>query len=121
MIKLRAWHPSWGEMIYSNGYQMLEKREWSPICFDIGFSGYPHDLNDDRTIVMLFSGLKDRNDVDIYEGDIVNLLGNIAVVNVTTHYGLRFTWGDYLVTIALAAGKVIGNIYEVKEDDNGKE
>lgn len=48
-IKFRAWHPDWGEMIYSNMYsEWRDKREWYPVCFEIGFNHYPHSIMDEK-------------------------------------------------------------------------
>ena len=129
-IKFRAWDDVEGLMVYSDS-----DSEYSFFTFDKGKiiaasiyeqasgSDYEPDYKCSRELenIMQFTGLKDRNGREIYEGDIYRvdaedaLCGTYPVVVDETH-GMRFMLGKSVICKADAIyGEVIGNVYESPE------
>ena len=75
-------------------------------------------------ILMQYTGLKDANGVEIYEGDIVRLLSSYTFgefnVPVVFNDGMFEALGSGLLVHAIAMNNavVVGNIYENPEEYN---
>jgi len=68
-IKFRVWDKDNKRMIESYEPEEQGKREYYPFCFCIGFSHW----NKNQLELMQYTGLKDKNGKEIYEGDIAIL------------------------------------------------
>lgn len=115
-IKFRAWD-----------YDSLQMYDDEQIIIQSGtvFIGkikYIHKISDDVEL-MQFTGLKDRNGVEIYEGDIIkepcyHCKDNVNIAEVVFEDCVIKLKGDSCDSFASHSakyGEVIGNIYENKE------
>ena len=119
-IKFRAWHKEEKIMGEVLGIDILHK--------EIFFSNEDADCyghTDFKDIeLMQYTGLKDKNEKEIYEGDIVKLRNNhgIGVVKYYDEWGafvIEYVKSKPLVVLGMSYYKedieVIGNIYENPE------
>lgn len=116
-IKFRVWNKIDKEMVYCSSME-VEDNNRGLIC-------YGNVYGADK--IMEYTGLKDKNGKEIYEGDIVFLdcEGEVYWEKDTTSFSVKFKDGEYweLGMLDLNRLEVIGNIYENPEllegDKNG--
>ena len=96
-IKFRAWDKERNKMIVLS-------------MFDIGFV-----LNNKDYIYMQYTGLKDSENVEIYEGDIISGVGEYVGQSNVFYGSGRYEPFSYLGTYDGTQFEIVGNIYENQE------
>ncbi|QCD44088.1 YopX family protein [Campylobacter mucosalis] len=125
-IKFRAWDKEnkrmlpvdymkldFGKVPYVNGETFSKDDGW-----------FVYELDDDDFELMQYTGLKDKNGVEVYEGDIIRAkfikdgseaTGWIEYFDKDASFICHLKGGDYALLVALSELEVIGNIYENPE------
>jgi len=123
-IKFRAWTEDYGMMQVS---KMVECDDGVMHYFTkASDSGY-YDLDNPKNALLQFTCLHDNNGVEIYEGDIVKILGGtleegIRVIEYADG-GFNVSYTEYITPVSMFVSvfqefsriEVIGNIYENPE------
>ena len=138
IIKFRAWRTDEKYMVTSDVGALTALRNCygnKGLAEQAGFSNIDNQPNPDKFILMQYTGLKDKNGKEIFEGDIVSFddctstesgycergcIGVVEWCNETVSFEVsnRLSAESYEV---LDECVVIGNIYENPELLEGKE
>ena len=101
-----------------NGYQLPTEYEIGIVRTDVCIREF---IKIDVDTVCQYTGLKDKNGKEIYEGDILTYSGTtsngnkiIREVNYNVE-NARFQSGMYLLSQSIELSEIIGNIYENPE------
>ena len=131
-IKFRAWinedDPEYSRMVYSEQAVLTAIRHvygGKGVANQAGFSDCCNQPKPERYVLMQYTGLKDGNGMEIYEGDIVAEQDVDGIFTWVVKWDKKealfkieslsdtFFGGDMLEVFALSA--IIGNIYDSPE------
>ena len=126
-IKFRAWDPKEKEMVQVRAPMVLEMYDdaWCVVEYGDEHDCYLNLLASKcGDILMQYTGLKDKNGVEIYEGDVVrDHVGTGTVKYSNENAGFRVSYGDgkakwfydYTLKGERESIEVIGNMYKNPE------
>ena len=124
-IKFRAWHKKrkkFYEVLHLHLKNYMNESDWATVKgYDIIHQTDVHiQLQPKDCIILQYTGLKDCDGTDIYEGDIVDCESFIVPIQWSTYGHAFFTIGTPPREDRLTVGhakhlEVIGNIYENPE------
>ena len=124
-IKFRAWDTNEKKMYYLRDntpneyghYPYLEMQFYSDgdIMWSLGYASHGHvveGVEDESGILMQFTGLYDKHNIEIYEGDIVSM--HSKILHVDDIRNIKY-WEEEYVNFSSSEMEVIGNVYQNPE------
>lgn len=117
-IKFRAWDTDYEKMLEVASINYCNNAPTLIECISKEDSDFYLLENLDRIVIMQYTGLKDKNDNEVYEGDIVNVWwnnGHNYPIKSQVEYREGCFYAGYMLNLCKDMLEVIGNIYENPE------
>jgi uncharacterized phage protein (TIGR01671 family) len=122
VIKFRAWDKENKKMFEVDRMCFLGSYEYSGKSYDENeaYTVGPGDNGEQEigncsNIIMQYTGIKDKNGKEIYEGDIIkNDIDDVGVMKFFECEFLAMDMGNHCYNVAIGEIEIIGNVYENK-------